>query len=295
MHATDHAGEALLVHDAHATLGEGPAWDPAGGTLVWIDILRSQVHRFRPSDSTDEVTPVARHIGAVAVRASGGLLLALQDGFWLMDAAGAVRLLAPVEAEDPTTRMNDGAVDPSGAFYCGTMAYDEAPGRASLYRVTPDGEVVTILTGSTISNGIDWSPDGRTCYYIDTPTRGVDAFDWDPSTGALRNRRRVVTIGDGEGFPDGMTVDAEGFLWVALWDGWGVRRYAPDGTLDRALELPVARVTACAFGGADLRDLYITTASDRLTEPDLVAQPAAGGLFRYRSDVPGQPPRLFRG
>ena len=284
---------AELVLDARARLGEGPLWDERRRVVVWVDILAPAVHAFRPGDGSDTVMPVAQAVGAVALREQGGLLLALEDGFWLRDAGGRMLRLAPVEADDRSIRMNDGRVDPEGRFYCGTMAYDERPGAASLYRLEPDGRISRVLTGATISNGIDWSPDGRTCWYIDTPTRGVDVFDYERGTGELSHRRRVVTIPDGAGWPDGLTVDAEGCAWVAFWGGWCVRRYTPDGALDREIRLPVAQVTSCTFGGDKLDELYITTAWNGLSDADRAAQPLAGGLFRARPGVRGLPARRF--
>ncbi len=286
---------AALVLDARARLGEGPLWDERRRALVWVDILAPSVHVYRPEDGSDTVTPVPLPVGAAALRETDGLLLALEDGFWLRDADGRMRRLAAVEAGDRSTRMNDGRVDPAGRFYCGTMAYDERPGAASLYRLEPDGVVSRVLEGATISNGIDWSPDGRTCWYIDTPTRGVDAFDYERETGELRNRRRVITISDGQGWPDGLTVDAEGYVWVAFWGGWCVRRFAPDGTFDREIRLPVAQVTSCTFGGDRLDELYITTAWNGLPDAGRAAQPLAGGLFRASPGVTGLPARRYRG
>ena len=286
---------AELVLDARARLGEGPLWDERRRVVVWVDILAPAVHAFHPGDGSDTLIPVDQPVGAVALREQEGLLLALEDGFWLRDDGGRMLRLAPVEADDRSIRMNDGRVDPAGRFYCGTMAYDERPGAASLYRLEPDGRTARVLTGATISNGIDWSPDGRTCWYIDTPTRGVDAFDYDRETGALRHRRRVITIPDGAGWPDGLTVDAEGCVWVAFWGGWCVRRYAPDGAFDREIRLPVAQVTSCTFGGDGLDELYITTAWNGLSDADRAAQPLAGGLFRARPGARGLPARRFGG
>jgi sugar lactone lactonase YvrE len=295
MMANDGWPEAELVLDAQARLGEGPVWDDRAGILAWIDILAPAVHLYRPADGSDLVVPVPRPVGAIALRESEGLLLALEDGFWVREADGSLRLLAAVEAGDPSTRMNDGGVDPAGRFYCGTMAYDERPGAASLYRLEPDGRVEAALSGATISNGIDWSPDERTCWYIDTPTRGVDLFDYDRETGALGNRRRAITVPDGQGWPDGLTVDAAGGVWVAFWGGGCVRRYLPDGSLDRVVRVPVAQVTSCAFGGELLDELYITTAWNALADADRRAQPLAGGLFRTRPGIRGLPARRFRG
>ncbi|MFD5158754.1 SMP-30/gluconolactonase/LRE family protein [Streptomyces hawaiiensis] len=256
---------------AEAELGEGPTWDAAAGRLLWIDILGSRLHTYDPATGRRTVRRTEQHIGAVKPRAGGGVVLNLRDGVGLLDPDGSFRWLhhEPV----PGRRANDAAVAPDGALWAGTMRYDEAPGGGSLSRVTGDGTVDVVLGDVAVSNGTGWSPDGRLMYYIDSPTRRIDVFDY--ADGRISGRRTLAAIEEGAGFPDGLTVDAEGCVWVALWQGSAVRRYTPDGELDRVIELPVPLVTACAFGGADLTDLYVTTARVGLTEP-----PApAGSLF----------------
>jgi sugar lactone lactonase YvrE len=287
-----------LVAAARAELGEGPVWDAATRRLVWVDILGRRVHRFDPADDTDAVVlETPSHVGAVAPRRDGGLVLALVDGFWLLDpGATTPRPHRTVDAGRPETRFNDGKVDGDGRFWAGTMAYDLRPGAGSLYRLDGDGQVETMLDGVTISNGLAWSDDRRTLYYIDTPTRQVDAFDCDPTSGAISGRRTFVQLSDDQaGSPDGMTIDSEGALWVALWDGWAVHRYLPSGTLAAVVRMPVARPTSCAFGGPDLGDLYITSARSDLSAEELAAQPAAGGLFRVRPGTTGRPSTPFAG
>jgi sugar lactone lactonase YvrE len=288
-------GAELLV-DAHAKLGEGPVWDEREGCLWWVDILGEAIHRTDPASGSDEIVPVGQLIGAVVPRASGGLVAAVQDGFVAVDPAnGRVEGLVPVEATDPTTRMNDGKVDPAGRFWAGTMGVDHRPNAGTLYRLDPDLRVTAMVTGTTISNGLDWSPDGQTMYYIDTPTRRVDRFDFDPATGAIRGRTPAVAIREGAGSPDGMTVDADGFLWVALWDGWAVERYSPGGRLERRVEVPAQQASSCAFGGPDLEFLFITTAQEGFPPGGLPDQPHAGGLFVCRPGVRGRPPFRFAG
>jgi sugar lactone lactonase YvrE len=191
--------------------------------------------------------------------------------------------------------MNDGKCDERGRFWAGTMACDARPGRGALYRLDPAYSVSCVLRGLSIPNGVDWSSDGRTMYFADSGERRIDCFDWDAETGTIAGRRPFVGFGRDEGVPDGLTVDAEGYLWVAMWGGWCVRRYAPDGQLARVVEVPVARVSSCAFGGPDLRDLYITTASGGLDAAERERQPDAGGVFRLRTDVSGRPPNSFAG
>ncbi|MFF4028378.1 SMP-30/gluconolactonase/LRE family protein [Streptomyces sviceus] len=254
---------------AEATLGEGPTWD--GEKLLWIDILGARLHSYDPGSGQRTVRVLDQHIGAVKPRAAGGLVLNLRDGVALLDPDGSFRWLhhEPVSGR----RANDAAVAPDGSLWAGTMRYDEAPGGGTLSRVTGDGTHHTVLDDVAVSNGTGWSPDGRLMYYVDSPTRRVDVFDHEG--GRISGRRTLVEIEDGAGFPDGLTVDADGCVWVALWDGGAVRRYTPDGELDRVITLPAPRVTACAFGGPDLTDLYITTARVGLAAP----HPVAGSLL----------------
>jgi sugar lactone lactonase YvrE len=248
---------------AEAALGEGPTWDAAAGRLLWVDILGSRVHTFDPSTGRRTVRRTDQHVGAAKPRAGGGLVLNLRDGVALLDPDDTFRWLHRDAV--PGRRGNDAAVAPDGSLWAGTMRYDEAPGGGTLSRLTGTGTAEAVLDSVTVSNGTGWSPDGRLMYYIDSPTRRVDVFD--TTEGRVSGRRPLAEIEDGAGFPDGLTVDADGCVWVALWDGGAVRRYTPDGVLDRVVTLPVRRPTACAFGGAGLTDLYITTARTGLSAP----------------------------
>ncbi|BBC36715.1 SMP-30/Gluconolaconase/LRE-like region [Streptomyces graminofaciens] len=256
----------------YATLGEGPTWDADAQRLIWIDILGSRVFTFDPASGRRTALVTEQHVGAAKPRVGGGLVLNLRDGVGLRDPDGTFRWLhhEPV----PGRRANDAAVAADGSLYAGTMRYDEAPGGGTLARFTADGTVETVLDDVAVSNGTGWSPDGRLMYYIDSPTRRIDVFDHE--TGELPTERRpFATIEEGAGFPDGLTVDAEGCVWVALWEGGAVRRYTPSGELDRVIELPTPRPTACAFGGADLTDLYISTARIGTDSP----HPLSGSLL----------------
>ncbi|MFF4355571.1 SMP-30/gluconolactonase/LRE family protein [Streptomyces sp. NPDC001604] len=272
---------------AEATLGEGPTWDAAAGRLIWIDILGARVHTYDPVTGRRTTRVTDQHVGAAKPRAGGGLVLNLRDGVGLVDPDGTFRWLHREVVRG--RRANDAAVAPDGSLWAGTMRYDEAAGGGTLSRFTGDGSVELVLDDVAVSNGTGWSPDGRLMYYIDSPTRQVDVFHHED--GRVTDRRRFAQIEDGAGFPDGLTVDADGCVWVALWDGGAVRRYTPDGELDRVIELPTPRVTACAFGGPDLTDLYITTARVGLTAP----HPVAGSLLVVPGAGKGleQPP--FRG
>jgi sugar lactone lactonase YvrE len=285
---------AELVLDAHAVLGEGPVWDADAAVLWWVDIEGKRIHRFDPGDGTNRSIQTPSHVGAVALRARGGLLAALVDGVYTVDFERAT--FAPFAAldEPPHVRSNESKCDPAGRFLVGTMAYDYGP-IGGLYSVEADGSVRRLLRDLEIANGMAWSADGGTFYYIDSPKRGVDAFDYDPETGDITNRRAWLTFDDPIAKPDGMAIDSEGGLWVAFWDAAEVRRYAADRSLDIVVHLAAAQVTSGVFGGPDLRDLYITTATSGLSDAALAGQPHAGGLFRVRIPVPGLLPDRFAG
>ena len=286
--------------DTPGLLSEGPRWHEEGGELLWVDIIGSTFHRgtLGPDQSLESVATVAldRHIGAVAPAVGGGYVLAAGPGFVFVAPDGAVHDLAQPEQGRTDVRMNDGACDAEGRFWAGTMAYDEHPGAGVLYRLELDGGCTTVLTGLTISNGIGWSPDGSTMYLADSGTAEVHAFDVHPSTGDLTGRRTFVAVAEGDGVPDGLTVDAAGGVWVALHGGGAVRRYGADGHLLTTIELEVERPTSCAFGGPDLATLFVTTSRVGLDEEALVGQPAAGTVLRVDGlGVRGQPCRPYRG
>jgi sugar lactone lactonase YvrE len=244
--------------------------------------------------SLDEDGSVRRHdVGTIAAavrpRAGGGAVIAVERGFALEDPDGTVTALDPVW-DDDSVRMNEGGCDPDGRFWCGSMAYDKRAGAAALYRLDPDGSTHRVLEGVTISNGLEWSPDGSLAYYDDTATGRVDVFDYDPAAG-LTGRRPFVELTGGER-PDGLTVDSEGGVWVALNGSGVVRRYRPDGVPDEVVELPTAQVTACTFGGPGLDQLFITTSREGMA-PD--EDPVAGSLFRADVGLRGLPVREFAG
>jgi sugar lactone lactonase YvrE len=289
------AATVEIAQRATAQLGEGPTWDGATERLLWVDILGREVHHLDSVSGSDVVLPTSQDVGAAKPRAAGGLVLNLRDGVALTEPdGGGERWLARWPREG--CRGNDAAVDAAGRLWAGTMRYDTAPGGGRLYRVDADGDVVTVLDAVTISNGIGWSPDGRLMYYVETPVRRVDAFDVDAETGLVADRRPLVELdADVAGYPDGLTVDAEGCVWVALWEGAAVCRYTPDGRLDRVVELPTTHPTACTFGGSSLHDLFITTARVALDAAALVGQPLAGSVFVLPDAGTGQPAHAFAG
>ncbi|MEX1335544.1 MAG: SMP-30/gluconolactonase/LRE family protein [Candidatus Limnocylindrales bacterium] len=292
-HRTLPAPKVLYRHDAH--VGEGPVWDPRVGKLLWVDIPNDTVFTTDPASGETTARDVGRAVGVVVPRASGGYVAAMQDGFYALEDEGPPELIAPVAGQDPSTRLNDGETDPQGRFWAGSMGWSAEPEAGALYRLDADGTVKRMLDRVTISNGLGWSPDGTIMYYVDTPTMRVDMFDFDPVSGDIANRREFVTIRHGGGRPDGLTVDSEGAVWVATWPGYGVHRYLPDGSLDAVIPLPVSNVSSIELGGPDLRDAFITTAWELLSDEEHAAQPLAGSLFHTRVDVPGQSRVAFAG
>lgn len=285
-------GEAERVLRARARLGEGPVWDAATGTLLWVDIYDHRVHRFDPATGRDQAWETGDVVSAVRPARDGRLLVALRHRVALLDPeSGALETVAEVEADRPRNRLNDGACDARGRFWIGSMSKDE--GHGALYRVDPDGEVRRMESGLTISNGLGWSPDGGTFYLTDSPARIIYAYDFDADAGTISNRRIFKNLKDEDGVPDGLAVDAEGGVWSARFGRSAVVRYAPDGRETDRISLPVPKVSACAFGGADVRDLYVTTASVGLSEEEIEDAFDSGDLFRVRVDVAGMPAHPF--
>lgn len=280
---------ATAVVRAGASLGEGPVWDGAREELVWVDIDRGLVHRWSPARRRDVALEVGREVGCAVPRAGGGLVLALRDGFALL-APGAERpeVVAWVERDRPDTRMNDGACDGRGRLWAGTMSIAGDTRSAALYRLDPDLRVRRALTGLSISNGVGWSPDGGRMYHVDTPRRRVDVYRFDLDGGVIGGRLAAIQVA---GTPDGLAVDAEGGVWIALWGGGAVQRYDPGGRPAERVELPVSRVTSCCFGDPDLATLYVTSAA-RGAGP---GEPLAGALFACRPGVAGIPATPFGG
>ena len=281
-----HAGAAR-----RATLGEGPVWDAERAELIWVDIDRGLVHRHSPTRGTTDSIGFGQGVGCAVPRASGGLVLALADGFAALPPGGRfAEPLVAVEPERPRTRMNDGGCDTRGRLWAGTMSLDGDTRTAALYRLDPDLRLTRVLSCLSISNGLGWSPDDTLMYHVDTPRRRVDVFEFDAATGALGRRRAVIDIAPEHGRPDGLAVDAEGGIWVALWGGGAVHRYDPDGRLDERVELPVSQVTSCCFGDEDLATLYVTSAARGTS-----GEPLAGVLFACRPGIRGLGATPFAG
>lgn len=288
--------QLVQVTDVKATLGEGPIWYRE--QLYWVDIIEKRVYIYNPSLDSVRHIQLDKMVGTVVPRSAGGLVVALEDGFYAVDERdGEATLLASAEADNPSTRFNDGKCDPVGRLWAGTMGLKGEKGIGALYMLDAERQVHTRLTDVTISNGICWSHDHTTMYYIDTPTQEVVAFAYDNKTGEISDRRVVVTFDRSEGGPDGMTIDAEGNLWVALWGGWAVVCVDPNsGERLHKVDVPCAHVTACAFGGEGLTDLYITTARTGVDEDALKEQPLAGALFKTSiPSVRGVPSMAYAG
>ncbi len=282
-----------LACDARALLGEGPAWDAATGTLLWLDIDRSEVHRFDPGTGADSVVALPVAVTAMVPRAAGGFVATTNEGYAFVTLAGVPDVEPIAELEPPASgvRMNDGKCDPAGRFWAGSMSIDESVlGAGSLYVLDAVLTHRTALTDVSLSNGLGWSPDGATMYHVDSTAGTLSAFRFDAATGEIADGRVLVSAA----MPDGLAVDAEGGIWVAFWGGHAVRRYSPEGELLATVEVPAALVTSCCFGGPDLADLYITSAAREL--PDAAAaETTAGGLFRVTPGVRGQAVADFAG
>jgi sugar lactone lactonase YvrE len=282
--------QAECVVAAGNRLGEGPVWDERLGELFWVDIEGRKLQRFRPRDGRVTEHVFDRKIGCAVPARDGSWILGLADGFYRFDlGTEAAKLIVHTDEPDAANRVNDGKCSPEGRFWVGTMS-GAWTRNASLYVLEAGGQLTRKLTEVVCSNGLAWTADGRTMYYIDSGERIVWAFDYDPETGAIANRRVAIEYpADEPGGPDGMCIDAEGMLWIGHWGGWQAGRWDPaTGRKLAQVEIPVENVTSCAFGGERLDELYITTAGGG-NEQNAEQQPLAGGLFRVKVDVPGLP------
>ena len=279
---------ADCILPAQAILGEGPLWRPEDQTLWWVDIEAPALHRFDPATSAAQTWPMPERLGCIARAPDNRLILALASGLaWFDCATGDIKPFQPIEAEQRASRLNDGRTDRQGRLWIGSMQVAEPrPASGTLYRCIPGAAPVPVLADITIPNSLAVTPDGRTLYFADSPSRRIQAFELDPATGDLGAPRLFATIADDEGVPDGATIDAEACLWVAHYGAARITRFRPDGQRDRVLHLPVNRPTCCAFGGGDMATLFITTAA----EP---GDPLSGGLFATRPGVSGLPDAPF--
>jgi L-arabinonolactonase len=276
-------------------LGECPVWDPRHNCLYWVDIEQSLFYRFHPESGDLMENELEIPIYALALSAQRGLVAGTDEGFVIYDpGANRYEHIAQVITNDPGRRFNDGAVDRKGRFWAGTLDRNRTPTN-HLYRLVAGQPVRSMESGIIQSNGIDWSPDWRTMYLTDTRRRTIYAYDFDLESGEIANRREWVTTPEdpAEGGPDGLVVDAQGFVWSARFRGWKLVRYDPDGKIERKVHLPVQRPSSMIFGGADLDELYITTASIEIRADELKDHPMAGGILRIRPGVKGKPPEFY--
>ena len=284
------------VLDAKAILGEGPVWRSETNDLVWVDIESSKVCCFSPSKGQNRSWNVGEKVGLAVPSQKGDLILGMTIGLARLDMqSGDVSPIIDPEKDYVNNRFNDGKVDPEGRLWAGTMGLDEAPDVGSLYRLNRNLSIDKLFGNVSISNGMAWSADQKSFYYIDSPTRQIAVFDCDMNSGIVSNRRVAFELPDGMGYHDGMCIDNEGMLWVALWQGWGVGRFDPCGELLCKIEVPVECVTSCCFGGENWDELYITTSSRDLDEEGRIKQPLAGGVFRCKPNISGPPTNLFLG
>ena len=290
------AGPRVVVASRNQ-IGESPVWSTAENALYWVDVEGKLVQRWRKQDHSVQSWDVGEAIGCVGLRRNGGLVGARQSGFFFLDVtSGKITPIADPEANVPDNRFNDGKVDRHGRFWAGTRNFRNVEiASGALYRLDPDLSVHRMEEGLRCPNGMAWSPDDRLMYLCDTWARKIFVYDFDADGGVLRNRRLLVDVPDNEGFPDGLTVDAEGFIWNAHYNGGRITRYAPDGTINRVIRMPVQHVTGLTFGGSGLDSLYVTSGSLRLTKAEREEQPTAGHLFAFAAGVRGMAEPSYRG
>ncbi|HTW08402.1 MAG TPA: SMP-30/gluconolactonase/LRE family protein [Acidimicrobiales bacterium] len=281
--------EADLWLRAPSLLGEGPCWDARSNQFSWVDVLRSMVLVCDSGGRLISELRVPSHVGAALPAAAGGWVVALTDRLAHLQPDGTLRDVVPLEAHLPGNRANDAKCDPSGRAWVGTMSYDESKVEGSLYRLDPGPKLTLVLDGIGVSNGLGWSPDNRTMYFIDTVTEEVRAYPFDLYSGSIGEPRTLVVVNRADGVPDGMCTDDEGYLWVALWGGGRVHRYAPDGRLDTVVKVPVTYTTSCCFGGRDLDHLIITSARRDLEGDPMSEHRLDGSVFALRPGVTGPP------
>jgi sugar lactone lactonase YvrE len=288
--------ELRCVLDAKASLGECPTWSVAEQALFWVDINAPSLNRFDPATGHNAVMPMPESIGCFALRRAGGFVVALRGGIWLAERDGTLtRRIAPAPYDPLHHRFNDGRCDPRGRLLLGTMNEKRDAATGALYRLDADHTLTRILSDMTISNGLAFSPDGRTMYHADTPAQTITAHDYDAATGMPSNARIFARFTDPGDRPDGAAVDSDGCYWTAQYRGGKLKRIAPDGQLLTEARLPAMCPTMCAFGGPDLKTLYVTTARQERDAKELARLPFSGGIFSMRVSVPGLPEPSFAG
>ena len=286
--------EPINVVAAQNTLGEGPLWNAKEQAIYWVDIEEKKIQRYYPDTKKFEIFSMPVRICLMAFRSKGGMILGAENGLYFWDPVSQkLDFITHPESGKTEARFNDGKVDRKGRLWAGTMTLQGAT--SSLYRLDQDLSVQQMETGVTISNGVGWSPDNKTMYFVDSIRYAVYAYDFNFETGDLTNRRVFVQMSESFGIPDGLTVDSEGYVWVAIYNGWKVMRYDPSGKVADEIAFPVSKPSSCMFGGKDLDELYVTTISDGLSAEDKLKQPMAGDLFMIKTTVKGLPEPDFAG
>ena len=281
--------EVEVALSSEDLLGEGPVWRAQTDELLRVDIAQGLVHAWHPQSGRVTTRRMEGEAAAVVLCHSGALIVAVDHDLYLVEDDRELRLLAGVEHDRPENRFNDCRSDPQGRLWAGTMSKTREPGAAALYRLDPERGLKVVIEGTTISNGIGWSPDGQLMYFIDSITQQIDVFDFDGRDGSISDRRAFVEIDSADGLPDGLAVDAEGGIWVCLFGGGAIRRYSSQGALEEHVALPAPHATCPAFGGHDLSTLFITTTRHKLAAEDLARYPAAGSVLALTPGVQGLP------
>lgn len=279
------------IYNQPALLGESPLWDSKQQLLYWVDIEKRELHCMNPLTKKHQMWAMPSEIGCVGLRAKGGLIAAMRYGFAAIDLpSGETHMLNTVLTDANGVMFNDGKCDRAGRFWAGTKDLKEQSDIGSLYRLDAAGQSTEMTNGGfAVSNGFAWSPDNSLFYVCNSPSRIIYQYDFDFEKGTLSNKRIFATLPEEHGYPDGVTVDSEGCIWNAHWDGWRITRYLPNGKIDSVIEMPVRRPTSCCFGGPDLTTLYVTSASTRLTAEELQENPQAGSVFAIQTGIKGLP------
>jgi len=286
--------QAVHVYPSQNILGEGPLWNVKEQAIYWVDIIGKKIQRYFPESQKYEVFDVPLQVGLMAFRDQGGLVCGTENGFYFWEVGEkGMRFIANPEKGKEGARFNDGKVDRKGRLWAGTMTPEGAT--SALYRFDPDRKVSKMVDKVTISNGIGWSPDNTTMYFVDSIRYVINAYDYDLETGEISNQRPFVQLTSDLGIPDGLTVDSEGHVWCAIYNGWKVMRYAPTGEVSGEVTMPVSKPSSVMFGGKDLDELYITSIADGLTPKEKQKEPLAGDLFMVKTDVKGLPEPDYAG
>jgi sugar lactone lactonase YvrE len=278
-----------LAFNSHCLLGESPVWSPLDQSIYFIDIKKLSINRFCIADGLFESIPTPSEIGCIVLKQGGGIVAAMQSGLAFVDfTVKEYSFFCNIDGDIPTNRPNDGKCDGAGRLWIASMDNNEVSSSGRLWRISSTTVPKIVDSNFVVGNGVDWSPDSKTMYFTDSVNRTIYAYDFDLENGTICNKQVFAIIPESDGFPDGLIVDSQGFIWSAHWDGWRVTRYAPSGSIDRVINLPVPRPTSLAFGGANLSSLFITSASYGLTSAELMNAPLSGGLFIYNSTVSGR-------